>query len=198
MWHVTSWSLNIHPKKRKSVQQPLLPAGWRDRVLWWSLPPTKEQGGGGLPVGSDHLGGNYKLHYVNHINMVGIIDDPSYWNVVSWSPLWELKIILILKHGFYVAPRAIVSRAIGKEVGFQWITANLFENRKSYLFLFGFPADRVLVCQPYCRKPVQARMKKIYSIITRGRCCVCRCTAFRSSFYQLTSVWFPTKLDKKS
>ena len=40
----------------------------------------------------------------------------------------------------------------GKEVSFQWITANLFENRKSYSFLFGFPADRVLVCQPYCRK----------------------------------------------
>ena len=83
-------------EKKCAAAFSLLPAGWRDRVLWWSLPPAKEQGGGGLPVGSDHLGGNYKLHYVNHINMVGIIDDPSYWNVVSWSPLWELKMIWIM------------------------------------------------------------------------------------------------------
>ena len=55
-------------------------------------------------------------------------------------------------------PRTIVLGSIGKEVSFQWITANLFENRKSYLFLFGFPADRVLVCQ---RLLQEGRMKKM-------------------------------------
>ena len=57
------WIYIQKKEKRCGAAFSLLPAGWRDRVLWWSLPPTKEQGGVGLPVGSDHLGGNWKWCY---------------------------------------------------------------------------------------------------------------------------------------
>ena len=70
-WYQTSDIMIIeHTSKKEkkcAAAFSLLPAGWRDRVLWWSLPPTKEQGGVGLPVGSGHLGGN--CNYILYIYM---------------------------------------------------------------------------------------------------------------------------------